>query len=312
MCSAGFASRRNRFASAALAVAAGVATLLISPTLQSQATVSANKLQFDVASVRENKTGETPYSNFPLGPGPQFDARGGLLMARDQLLLQYIVFAYKPDMFQIKEFRVKLPDWAQNARFDIEARVDGNPTKDNMRLMMQSLLAERFHLVAHTVTHEDPVYAVVLAKPGATGPQLKPHPANDPTCAAVVFPKAVAGAYAPGCGASASIAPQMAGDTAVAGYNVTPEAIATGIGGFANITDRRFIDQTGLTGTFDFKLEFAPEPAVTAGPDAAPDFVPVGPSLADALKSQLGLKVVSQKKQVEVIEIDHLEKPTEN
>jgi uncharacterized protein (TIGR03435 family) len=303
---------RNKFAPAAIVVAAGVAILLISPALLSQSSDPANKQQFEVVSVRENKTGETPYSNFPLGPGPQFDAKGGLLMARDQLLLQYIVFAYKPDMFQIKEFRVKLPDWAQTARFDIEARTDGNPTKDEMRLMMQSLLAERFHLVAHTVTHADPVYAVVLAKPGATGPQLKPHPANDPSCAAVVFPKAVAGAYAPGCGASASIAPQMTGDTAIAGYNVAPDAIATAIGGFANITDRRFIDQTELTGTFDFKIEFAPEQAITAASEAASDLVPVGPSLADALKSQLGFKVVSQKKQVEVIEIDHLEKPSEN
>ena len=293
-------------------LAAGAAALQAPAPLRAQTPTAANKPQFDVASVRENKTGETPYSNFPLGPGPQFDAKGGLLMARDQLLLQYIVFAYKPDMFQIKEFRVKLPEWTQTARFDIEARADGNPTKDDMRLMMQSLLAERFHLVAHTVTHEDPVYAVVLAKPRVTGPQLKPHPANDPACAAVVFPKAVAGAYAPGCGASASIAPQMTGDTAVAGYNVAPDAIATAIGGSANITDRRVIDQTGLTGTFDFKLEFAPEQPVAAVPDAAPDFVPVGPSLAEALKSQLGPKVVSQKKQVEVIEIDHIEKPTEN
>jgi uncharacterized protein (TIGR03435 family) len=288
------------------------AALLAPASLRAQPPAAVNKPQFDVASVRENKTGETPYSNFPLGPGPQFDAKGGLLMARDQLLLQYIVFAYKPDMFQIKEFRVKLPDWAQNARCDIEARADGNPTKDDMRLMMQSLLAERFHLVAHTVSHEDPVYAVVLAKPGVAGPQLKPHPTNDPTCASVVLPKAVAGAYAPACGASASIAPQMTGDSAVAGYNVTPEAIATAIGGTANITDRRVIDQTGLTGTFDYKLEFAPEQPVTAGSDAATDFVPVGPLLAEALKSQLGLKMVSQKKQVEVIEIDHLEKPTEN
>jgi uncharacterized protein (TIGR03435 family) len=226
--------------------------------------------------------------------------------------LQYIVFAYKPDMFQIKEFRVKLPDWAQTARFDIEARADGNPTKDDMRLMMQSLLAERFHLVAHTVTHEDPVYAVVLAKPGITGPQLKPHPADDPTCKSVVFPKAVAGAYPPGCGASASIAPQTPGDTAIAGYNVTPDWLAAAIGGSANITDRRVVDQTGLAGTFDFKLEFASEAAITANSNGAAEVVPVGPSLADALKSQLGLKVVAQKKQVEVIEIDHLERPTEN
>jgi uncharacterized protein (TIGR03435 family) len=88
--------------------------------------------------------------------------------------------------------------------------------------------------------------------------------------------------------------------------------MAAAIGGSANITDRRVIDQTGLSGTFDFKFEFAPEPAITAGPDSGPDAVPVGPSLAEALNRQLGLKLVSQKKQIEVIEIDHLEKPGEN
>jgi len=166
--------------------------------------------------------------------------------------------------------------------------------------------------LAHSVTREEPVYAVVLAKPGVTGPQLKLHPADDPACAAVAFPKAVAGTYPAACGAGAQVVPQVPGDIAVVGYNVTPDYLAAAIGGSANITDRRMIDQTGLTGTFDLKLEFAPEPAATSAPDGMPDFVPVGPLLAEALKSQLGLKVVSQRKPIEVIEIDHLEKPTAN
>jgi len=301
-----------RIAAGTALLAAGAAALLTPAALRGQAPAARNRLQFDVASIRENKSGETPYSNFPLGPGPQFDARGGLLVAKDMLLLQYIVFAYKPDMFQIQEFRAKLPDWARAARFDIEARADGSPAKDDMRLMMQSLLEERFHMQAHRETREDSVFAVVLAKPGVLGPKLKPHPADDPGCAKSNFAKTAAGAYPVECGASASIVPETPGDLAEAGYNVTMDAIAPALGGAANLTDRRVVDRTGLTGTYDFKLEFAPATALSAEPDASSDLGPGGPSFTVAVKNQLGLKLVPQKLPTEVIVIDHIDRPTEN
>jgi uncharacterized protein (TIGR03435 family) len=290
----------------------GLVSLVTSLTGWAQATAQGNKLEFDVASVRENKSGEPAYSNFPLGPGPQFDAKGGLLVAKDMLLLQYIVFAYKPDMFQIQEFRAKLPEWARTTRFDIEARADGSPTKDAMRLMTQSLLEERFHMVVHRETREEPAYAVVLAKPGVLGPRLKPHPAGDPDCSKTSFAKTAAGAYPVACGASASIVPETPGDFAAAGYKVTMEAIAPALGGAANLTDRRVLDRTGLTGTYDFRLEFAPESPLSAQPDASADLGPGGPSFTEAMKNQLGLKLVPQKLPLEVIVIDHIERPTEN
>jgi uncharacterized protein (TIGR03435 family) len=273
------------------------------------AQIQEKRPEFEVASVRENKSGRPAYSNFPLNSGSQFDTKGGLLIARDTLLLQYLVFAYKPDMFQIGEFRSKLPDWAKTARFDVEARAIGSPTKDDMRLMMQSLLEERFHLRLHRETRFEPAYLVVLDKPGKTGPQLTAHPADDPICAKTVFPHTLGGAYPIACGADGQIAPDTPGDFAAAGYNVTMEWIAMSLGGAANITDRRVIDQTGLPGTFDFKIEYFPEPAQ---PDAPADAVPVGPSFTEALKKQLGLKIVSEKRPTEVIVIDRLERPTAN
>ena len=289
-----------------------LAMLLMSPVLSSQAATSERKLEFEVASVRENRTGETPYSNFPLNQGPQFDAKGGLLMARDQLLLAYIVFAFKPDMFQVQQFRDQLPPWT-HTRYDIEARADGNPTKDEMRLMMQSLLEERFHLAFHRETREEPTYAMVLIKPGTLGPRIKPHPADDPECAKDSIPKPLPGAFNPlACGASAAVAPKSPGDFAVAGYNVTMDAIAFGLGGAANLTDRQVIDRTGLTGTYDYTLEFAPEQALTAQPDANADFGPGGPSFTEAVKDQLGIKMIPQKLPIEVIVVDHIEKPSEN
>jgi uncharacterized protein (TIGR03435 family) len=267
---------------------------------------------FEVASVRENKSNEKNYSNFPLNSGPQYDSKGDLLTARNMLLLQYIVFAYKPNMFQIREFRSKLPDWASSSHFDIQARASGSPTKDDMRLMMQSLLADRFQMRVHHETREVSVFALVLVKPGQTGPALQPHPADDPTCSKTLLPKSVSGAYPVACGASASIAPSIEGDMATAGYNVTMESIANALGGTANIVDRPVVDQTGLKGNYNFKVEFAPEPSGPAQAGTAAQDEPGGPSFAEALKKQLGLKVVLQKMPIDIVVIDHLERPSEN
>jgi uncharacterized protein (TIGR03435 family) len=79
----------------------------------------------------------------------------------------------------------QMPDWIKTERFDIEAKVEGDPTKDEMRLMMQSLLAERFKLAIHHETQQIPVFALVRAKPGQTGPKLVPHPTGDTSCSNV-------------------------------------------------------------------------------------------------------------------------------
>src|SRR6202000_983973 len=168
---------------------------------------TATPATFDVASVRENKSDGQRYSNFPLNPGPQYGVRDGLLIARNMVLLQYIVFAWKPDMFQIQMFRDRLPDWARKSRFDIQARAAGNPTKDEMRLMMQSLLVERFHIKVHHETRKVPVSALTLAKPGKARPELKSQPVDAPACLNMQMPQSVAGSYPPGCGLAAAIAP---------------------------------------------------------------------------------------------------------
>jgi uncharacterized protein (TIGR03435 family) len=75
----------------------------------------------------------------------------------------------------------RLPKWVDTDRIDIEAKAAGNPSKDQMRLMMQSLLAERFQLEVHYETQEMPVYALTLVKPGTWGPKLIRH-ADGPPC----------------------------------------------------------------------------------------------------------------------------------
>ena len=65
-----------------------------------------------------------------------------------------------------------VPKWVSTDSFEIQAVAEGNPTKDQMRLMVRSLLADRFGLEVHTVTAQVPVLALVLEKPGRTGPKL--------------------------------------------------------------------------------------------------------------------------------------------
>jgi uncharacterized protein (TIGR03435 family) len=298
-------------------VALAIGASLIPPALKAQAPTSERKLEFEVASIRENKSSEEPSSNFPLGPGPIFGAKDGLLLAKNQTLLGYIFFAFKPDMLQSQQFQAQLPEWVKTTSYDIEARASGNPTKDDMRLMMQSLLEERFHLVIHRETREAAALALVLDKPGTLGPRMKPHPADDPDCAKTKFTKTTTGTDST-CGASSPIVPQTPGDFATAAYNMPIDAIAVelgrtaGLGRVSSLTGRRVVNRTGLTGAYDYTLEFAPEQPLSATADTSADSEPGGPSFTAAVKNQLGLKIVPEKLPVEVIVVDRIEKPTEN
>ena len=94
----------------------------------------------------------------------------------------------------------RLPKWVDTDLFEIDAKVAGNPTKDQMRLMMQSLLAERFHLAVHYETQDIPIYALTLMKPGTWGPKLIRH-ADGPPCD-------VSGPRNPATGMSPSVFPE--------------------------------------------------------------------------------------------------------
>ncbi len=140
---------------------------------QSSTTATPPKMAFDVASVRQNLSG-TPAnggdpmkSNVPLNPSDDFTDTGGTLTSMNRPLVAYIYFAYKVDNNQYAALTKSLPEWVMTDRFDIQAKTDKHDaTKDEMRLMMQSLLAERFKLVIHREAREESVYALVLAKPG--------------------------------------------------------------------------------------------------------------------------------------------------
>jgi uncharacterized protein (TIGR03435 family) len=157
----------------------------------------------------------------------------------------------------------------------------------------------------------------MLAKPGTLGPRIKPHPADDPDCVMTKSIKTTTGTD-PTCGASSPVVPETPGDFATAVYNMPMDAIAVELGRTAvlgrvsSMIGRRVVNRTGLTRSYDYMLEFAPEQALNAQPGESADAESGGPSFTAAVKNQLGLKLVPEKLPVEVIVVDRIERPSEN
>lgn len=264
-------------------------------------------MSFDVASAKLNNSGNgRSQSNVPLGPGAAFVRTGGLFSVTNVPLPPIVAWAF--DLSGDQQLRVnsQLPKWALADRFDIEAKAAGNPGEAEMQLMVQSLLADRFKLAVHRETKEGPVFALEMVKPGKLGPQLKPH-VSDPSCSRSAT--VTSAACAPGL---MPMRPSVPGLIRYVGQNVPVSIISkylplttqwgTGL-------DRPVLDKTGLSGNFDFSIEFARQLDSDAqGPQ--PD--QTGPTFIEALRDQLGLKLESQTGPATVVIIDHIEEPTPN
>jgi uncharacterized protein (TIGR03435 family) len=283
-----------------------------SPTVQA-AVSTGKRLEFEVASVRKNKSEDEASMNISpvLGDGPV--PPGNLYLAKNIKLIQFIAFAYSLTQIQLRSLELHVP-WTTEDRFDIEARAPGNPTKADYRLMMQSLLADRFRLKVHYETRAVPLYVLVLAKPGKFGPNLRLHRADDPVCAkpdASQSPNEVdVDGYPEVCGGPHSMRPSKPGRMKSGGRDVSMarfNAIMTGVG----VVDRPMVDRTGIQGTIDYSLEW--RKVLDQVAQGAPfELDEDAPTFGDALKEQLGIKMLSQKGPSELFVVDHLEKPSEN
>ena len=272
-------------------------------------------MAFEVASVKQSAPGAFRPPNFPLDPGDAYLAtrtgeppRGRF--SADFPLLVYITFAYKlsltPD--QRDALAARLPKWVAADAFEIEARApQSSATKDQMRLMMQSLLAERFNFAAHFETQTVPALAMVLAKPEKLGAQLRPH-AEGPPCESV--PSGDKSVFPPVCDVY-SMMLQPNHMRRAGSRNTTMEILAGAIPTFGSVS-RVVVNRTGLTGKFDFTIEWMPESnnaALPAG-DVPPELA--GPTFLEALNEQLGLKLESTKAPTQVLIVDRVERPSAN
>lgn len=234
--------------------------------------------RFEVASVKPAGSG---VPGFGFQPGGRFRATGVTL----KLL---ILAAYRVPFFEISGG----PDWLNSARFDVNAKAAGEVDQDRGALMLQALLEDRFQLKAHRETKDLPIYALVPAK---NGPRLRDSKGS--ACTTYDF------------GNPQSQEPRHPCRTLnygnrIVGGKVSMKELADMLSQLPEL-GRRVVDKTGLTGTWDLDLQWAPAGA-GAGDQTS------GPSIFTALPEQLGLRLESQKGPVEMFVIDRAEKPTEN
>jgi uncharacterized protein (TIGR03435 family) len=166
-------------------------------------------------------------------------------------------------------------------------------SREQVQQMMRAMLADRFKLRAHTESRWTPVFALVVARPGALGASLKPSSidCSDPAARAAQGGSQAAGA--PACGFQYT-------DGLIRGRGVTLERIAGEL-----VAGRVVVDRTGLAGAYDLELRWTPDTTQAIGDDAPP-------SLTTALREQLGLRLESATQAMDFLVIDSVERPGED
>jgi uncharacterized protein (TIGR03435 family) len=233
----------------------------------------AQQPAFEVASIRPSN-----YQGGPLRVTARVDADGiDFSNVTPRLCVQRA--------YGVKPYQVIGPEWINSERYMIVAKAEGEVPQDKILLMLQTLLKDRFKLAVHPEIKEMPIYALAVSKGGPKLQEAKDEGATQigGDGAEIVFERASM--------------PQLAGT-------------------LARTVDRPVIDATGLKGLYNFRLAWAddirpnpnaPAPGASGASDPAD-----APSIFTALQERLGLKLESRKAPVDVLVIDHIEKPSAN
>ncbi len=254
------------------------------------------RAEFDVVSVKPN-TSTVPMVRISAVPGnPRF-------AATNITLRMLITFAYTVKNFQISGGNAVI----DAGRYDIEAKAaDPKPTLEQIRSMLQALLADRFKLAVHRETREVPIYALLAAKGGIKLAEPKENGCVEFDPASLPPPGQSPRMF---CGL-------MIGPNTAKGGKIAMKEFTDGL---SNILGRPVVDKTGYTGNFDLALEFSQEGVDMVGlfggapfSGGKPSDDDSRPSIFTVLQDQLGLKLESQKGPAEVLVIDHAEKASEN
>lgn len=237
------------------------------------------KPAFEVASIRPAVFGSHPRSI-------QYSA--GRFTASNVPLRALIEEAY-----DIRDFQVSGgPDWVNSDQYNITAKAEGDASKAQVREMLQTLLADRFQPVLRRESKEVNVYTLVVGKNGVVKNGLKEVKLDeDNTTRGMRF-----GGIGRIAGVMASM-PQLV--VMLSDIKLNGQAIL----------DRPVLDRTGLTGVYDFRLEWSGE---EQSADRTTATNPSGPSIFTAVQDQLGLKLESTKAPVEFFVIEQAAKPKEN
>jgi uncharacterized protein (TIGR03435 family) len=232
---------------------------------------------FDVATIKPNDSGKPSMQGLTF-IGRQFKTVNASLN-------DLIQVAYEVHARQI----VNAPEWMSRSRYDIIAvpDKDGTPNADQVRSMMRKLLADRFKLKFHHDQQEISAYVLTVGK---NGPRLKPTERKGQL-------------------------PNFHYEPRDAGVTIFAEnATMTDLTGYMQLVvlDRPVADRTGVAGRFDFQFTFTPDDSQFNGHSPLPSGTGSAPGLYEAFQRQLGLRLSAGKIAIEVIAIDHIEKPSEN
>lgn len=248
-------------------------------------------------------------------------------------LQMLITYAYAIQTYQLQGG----PSFLTSDHYNIDAKMDEataevlkkmatNEERNAARQrMMQALLADRFHLTIHKESKEMPIYNLVVGKNGPKMEEAKPLPPPDPNGPKGDTTTAKAdgggpGKFGPGPGRGGPSMMMSGGRGGVMTLTASAMPMSSLVRMLSGSLGRPVIDKTGLTKNYDFKLEYSRDdvgvaPALGGGGDGAPP-VPnadaSGPTLVTAVQEQLGLKLESTRGAVEIIVIDHAEKPSDN
>ena len=271
------------------------------------------KLTFEVASIRPAAPQAMGRLQGSADGGPGTTDPGRIRFI-DMPLRVLIMRAYG-----VQSFQVSGPSWMDSQRFDVVAKVPEGATREDARIMLQNLLADRFKLKLHKGSKEAAIYELVVAKGGikikeAVQTAAPAEGAGGPARDKDGFLRMPHGQL--GIQATLNGRMRMRGDAVTVARLTDMLGVALG---------RPVVDKTGLTGTYDITLDFSPEglgpgpkgPAPGAGgsnPAEAPrDSNDSGPSIFTALQEQLGLKLESHKGPVDLLIVDSVAKlPTGN
>ena len=299
--------RRRRRASLLL-----VAVIAAVPggTTAAQRPPPTDKVMFEVASVRPSAPGTRGGVSRPVG---------GLVRATGASLRDLILFAF--DLMPVQRHDpepVGGPAWTDRDRFDVVAKGAADLSLADARLMMRSLLEDRFKLHIRTETREVPAYALRLARQdGKLGSGLRPSSMDCTAYSATLASTgriAAAKEVGPNCGLTTGGARGVASGLGIQADSAPGALMSHGSGMLDDLigaisrspdVDRRIVDRTGLSGTFDVHLTWAPTRG-SAGAGSPADTL----SVFTAVQDQLGLKLEAIRVPAGVIVIDSAEQPT--
>jgi uncharacterized protein (TIGR03435 family) len=298
----------------------GVASMTVTRAMpQTQSTGTTAPLTFETASLQRNQgVGKslmyfTEDADGKPGVGP--DGRVQWLTATNLNARHLLWFAHTFELndagiggpYQIEN----APAWMDSDRFDVVAKAPTRATAEQMHEMMRSLFAERFKLVAHRGSKEFPIYALVVARPdGSPGARMTPSQIDCTSKPGESSP----------CGLSGS-AGRLTGRGVTMAQLV--RLLPRQLGGSQITFDRPVTDDTKLSGAFDFRLEWTPDPVarnvlatseLTGLPEYRPYVLPLVSNARNflaALQEQLGLRFDNQLAPEPVLIIDNIERPIE-